>query len=380
MWIYLAFWFANIIFLITKKNSQIIVLASYFVFLILFVLNMGTTGDAYLYKTVYERGLWDGSGFEVGFIILQKLIFFCGIRNYNILLFVIFTIGTLLLWVGLRKYDISFHAIFVISMPFIVPTFTVAIRFFIAFAALIAGLRYLLNKRYLLFVVFILIAFSFHRVSLFYIILLFCTTKRMDDLSNNRKVFLRLVGVMSLLYFLLCFLTGENTIVRFIAYCVSEFFDISNDKLEAYTYTSTRFGGIVFVIIYFAGLITAVLIKKKIISEKKDLIDDISETYDMIQRLGKFNLNLNILLSVILPLIAMNIVFYRLLLIGHVLNAVVLGMSYRYFYRDDNMMVLRFSLTGADISLLVSGIMWYIPEIIRLQSISIQGMFDVLPF
>ena len=90
----------------------------------------------------------------------------------------------------MRKVDISYHYVLVIIMPFIFPTYATAIRFFVASAMTVASVRFLIEKQYLKFFIFVFMASSFHASSLFYIVFFFCISKLESAIGERKKILL----------------------------------------------------------------------------------------------------------------------------------------------------------------------------------------------
>ncbi|MCR2047481.1 EpsG family protein [Acetatifactor muris] len=370
----MTLWIINLLFVIIKKDNKIICFITYLTLGILFVSNAGLSGDAALYKWHFENKVFSGELFEVGYTFAEKIFHACGIHTYTGFLIVLFVLGTIFLWIGLKKYNISYHYLLLITMPFIFPTYSIAIRFYLASAIMVAAIRYLNERKYWLFFIFVICAGSFHVVALFYLLFVFCGTKRMSAISLNKKFLLWLVGIFSVLNFIISILLKKNLLILALVKIITAVFIIGENKIDAYTTTNTNFGGIIFLFTYLCGMVTAIYIYRLVFDERRTTDKNNEQTINVIKTYSKVNYNINLILSTILPFIAMNLLFYRLLTIGHISNAIVLGM-----YRKQNLSKRRrgsIQISPVNVFFILSCLSWFIPEIIGFNDITIKGLFE----
>lgn len=379
MILYFAFWLINILCIIRRKNNNVISFLSYVYFGLMFVSNQAKDGDAQLYKLYFENQWFSGGMFEPGYTFVEKCLHMIGIHTYTGLLISLFVIATFFLWIGLRKLDASYHYLFVIAMPFIIPTYATAIRFFVASAIMMAAIRCLAENKRLFFVALVVCAGSFHLLSMSYLAFLLCTTKRMTRISGNRKFILWFVGIFSLLSFAISVVSKSNPLVMAIVRVAALLFNIGENKLDAYATTNTNLGGLIFLFIYLSGLAIAMIMRKKVYAENSyrfDASDLLSENGGMLLTYCNINYNINLLLSVFLPFVAMNLIFYRLLIIGHLTNALVLGLYLNQHKLQGTLKVYSVAVDFREALLIVACACWFVPEVIGINSITIKGMIE----
>lgn len=379
MVLYIALWLINIIYVIRRRNNNVVSLLSYIYFGLLFVSNQAEGGDAQLYKLYFENQWVSGGMFEIGYTFVEKSLHSLGIHTYTGLLISLFAIATFFLWMGLRKLDICYHYFFVITMPFILPTYATAIRFFVASAIIVAAIRCLADNKRILFVILVTIAGSFHLLSMFYLIFIFCTSKKMTTLSGNRKFILWFVSFFSVLCFAISVVSKSNPLVMAVVRIAALVFNIGENKLDAYTTTNTNLGGLIFLFIYLSGLVVAVMMRRRINAEhsyRKDSVYASRDSYGTLLTYCNINYNIHLLLSIILPFVAMNLIFYRLLIIGHITNCLVLGLYYNQKKYLKKYEVYRISVDFREALVFVVCICWFVPEVIGINSITIRGMIE----
>lgn len=371
MILYFGLWIINVLYVIRRKTNNIICLLSLALLTMLFVSNTGLVGDAEIYRNHFVNPISYDNTFEPGYtfveIILQRL----DVHTYTILLITLFSIALFFVWIGLRKYICSYHYIFAITMPFIFPTYATAIRFFVASAIMIAAIRFLNEKKYLIFVLLVLLASLFHMVSIFYLVFLFCGGNRVSLITGKKEMLLWLIFSLSIIIFIVSIVTKKSPIIMILIRFVNAFLDIGEIKLESYTSTSANWGAVMFMIVYLAGLATAIATKRIVFrSIKKSEIIEV----EYLKSYVSLNYNINLMLSMILPFIAMNLIFYRIIIIGQVSNAIAIGM-YRAIknYRMNGYIIVFDSMT---LLFVVSCFLWFIPEFIEINGISVEGIIE----
>lgn len=373
MILYIVIWAVNLLLVLLKKKSIIVCSCSYLLLGILFVSNNGLLGDASVYKSHFENQLVNDGSFEIGYSFIERLLHLVGIHSYTGLLVVIFILGSFFLWLGLKNDFSCCHFVFAIIMPFIFPTYATAIRFFIASTIMIPAVRFLSEKKYLCFAILVCLAALFHLLSLVFLLFVFCNFNQISCINENRRIVLCFVGFFSILSFILSIICKSNTVIVTIAKKSLSFIGVSGAKIESYFESFTNLGGLLFFFIYLSQLLSSFFIKTNI-ERNSFIIFDSEEERDRITSYVILNYNINIILSVILPFIAINLVFYRLLIIGHVTNAIAIGRcsrneEYNTFFSD-------IIIDSKTVFFLISCLLWFVPEIIRLQSISIGGLFE----
>lgn len=374
MVLYIALWIVNLWFVINKKDNKTVCFITYLILGILFVSNAGLSGDAALYKWHYENRVFSGELFEVGYTFAEKIFHACGIHNYTGFLFFLFSLGTMFLWIGLKKYEISYHYLLLITMPFIFLTYAVAIRFFLASAIMVTAIRFLNERKYWLYVILVLCAGSFHVVALFYLVFVLCGTKHISTISGSKRFLLWFVSMFSILNFVISVMLKKNPLILAIVQIATVVFKIGESKIEAYATTNTNLGGVIFLVTYLCGLAAAISIRRAVFDVGRIIEKNNEQTLNVIKVYSTVNYNINLILSIILPFVAMNLLFYRLLTIGHISNAITFGMYWKQNLSKQGREIVRIS--PANIFFILSSLSWFIPEIIGFNDITIKGIFE----
>ena len=147
--IYCILWIINIFCALTSlKNNRLITFLTWGVLFIAFATNIGSDGDALLYRRNYEYDLYLRNWPEKGNVLVAYICKSFGLSSYNEYLTVLFILGSTLIYSGLRKMQANFHVFFAVIMGFIFPALATAIRFFMAFAIFVYALPFLYKKRY----------------------------------------------------------------------------------------------------------------------------------------------------------------------------------------------------------------------------------------
>lgn len=373
MILYIVLWIVNMLFVINKKYNNLICIVTYLILGVLFVTNTGSSGDAFIYREHFEDRVFFDDTFEVGYTFVEKALHACGIHTYTGLLIVLFILGTIFLWIGLKEYSVSYHYVLSIIMPFIFPTYATAIRFFLASTVIVAAIRFLNEKKYYIFFILVVFASSFHIVTMFYIVFMFCNTRHIPIVSRNKKFLLWFVAIFSTLNFGVSIIVKKNPLILALMKTVGVFLKIDENKMT-YANTHTNLGGLIFLFIYFCGLITASYIYREILNKRKWTDKDSKQITDVIKIYGMVNYNMNLVLSVILTFVGMNLLFYRLLIIGHISNAIALGMFYNPHLSKQRIGGIQINL--ANLFFVLSCFAWLIPEIVGINGITIKGLFE----
>ncbi|MBX4264094.1 EpsG family protein [Clostridium estertheticum] len=178
-----------IIICLLKKKSKIM----FYILLLFTWLMFGWNtfnADYYTYEqTYYSIGLYNGynayfQSIEIGYRFINKIAYALGL-DYSTFIIVFSAIGLLMIGNTILKY--SQKPSYVLALYFIYPFLmdVVQIRNFMAMAIIIYGVRFLISSKKLdkvWFIIFVLLASSFHKTAIFYITLLFARV------SNRNKL------------------------------------------------------------------------------------------------------------------------------------------------------------------------------------------------
>lgn len=374
MIIYISLWIINVFCILNNRNNRFISLLTYIFMGSLFVSNKGISGDAYIYKSDFEKQVFSSDLSEIGYTSFEKILCRIGVDSYNGLLVAIFIFCTIFLIIGLMKFNISLHPLIVMIMPFIFPTYSTAIRFFMASSIMVLAIRFLASRRYVWYILLVILATLFHRISLVYLLFILCTSDKMVFINANKKLCIRFITFISLLSVIITIFSGRMPLLNLLIRYASMFYSDIDNKIEAYMTSTAHYGASIFMIIYFSGLIFAYLVKKKICLDNDNDYGNENTTAVDILRMADINLNINLILSVMLPFIALNLVFYRLLIIGFISDAIVFGMYMKK--RNPTRTRMTIKIETITVSFVITSLLWLIPEIVEVNSITIKGLLD----
>lgn len=372
MWLILYFvlWILNIVCVLNNRNSKLLSIVSYLCLGILFVFNSATSGDAYKYRIDFENFAFSVSWSEMGYNLLKNMVRGLGISSYNGLLFAIFILCSVFWILGIKYFTNSYNVILAVIMPFIFPTCAVVIRFFIALGIMIFSLRFLMNRQTKLYVLCVFFATLFHRTALFYLIFLVCTTNKIKGVNQIKNLGIKLFVFISGITVFLTYILGKIPFIDAAKFLISLLFKNINIKIEAYTSGITRFGAVMFFGIYIVGLVFARYMRKYI---KKEIFTNDSLKSQFIE-IANVNYYMQLILSITLPFIVVNLVYYRLLMVGSISNAILYGICICNKRNTRNFMTFR--VDRCKLLFLALCFLWLIPEIVGLHSITIQGLIN----
>lgn len=374
MIVYVTLWMSNIYCILNNRNNRFISLLTWVFLGSVFVSNEGMFGDAYNYRMDFEQQVFSDNWAEIGYSFLKKMLYQIGVNRYFGLLMAIFLFSILFILIGLVKFNVSFHAVTVMIMPFIFPTVATAIRFFMALSIMVLGLWVLINRKYTLYVLLVISATLLHRISLFYLLFILCASNRGMSSNANQKLWTRMVAAFSILSVIITFISGSVPFIDSLIKYATLIFSNIDVKATVYTMSITRYGAFIFFIIYFSSLLFAHMARKKIhITCYSDGERDDTMAVD-IHKMADMNLNINLILSVALPFIALNLVFYRLLIIGFISDAILFGMYMKKINPAKTRM--SFLVNSITVCFMITCLLWFIPEIVGINDISIKGVLD----
>lgn len=373
MWliIYILLWIFNLMYTLSNRTNRFVSFFSYLMMAMVFVLNDGTTGDAHSYRVDFVNNAFGADWSEPGYYLFKSVLKMMGITTYRGLLIAIFLISSVLIIIGLKYFRCSYNTMLAMTMPFIFPTCAVAVRFFMSIAIMIFSLRFLVQKRVVLYVACVVVATLFHRTALIYLILLFGASDRTQLMEQVKRIGNTCFAIISLVVVIVTGVSGRLPFIDDVAMFASSIFSGIDAKIKAYTGSMTHFGAYLFFIIYFIGLLFAIYMKKQIHEED---IENFCKDVRILD-FAKINYNIQLLLSVVLPFIVLNLVFYRILILGFITNAILFGMYAERVCSTKSLLHIR--VNKGSFLFLCSCIMWFVPEIIGINSITIQGLINV---
>lgn len=372
MTIYILLWILNLWCLLINRDNKYICALTYGFIGVLFISNMGIYGDAYSYRIDFENQVYSTDWAEIGYQIFKNILYQIGVNTYFGLLVAIFIFCTVILLLSLFKVKCSYHGLLAMVMPFIFPTCAVTIRFFMAISIVLLSLRFLIKRNYFTYIVLILFATLFHRSVFVYLILIVCTSDRIMA-SKVNKFWIKIIFVLSLFCLICTYIRGSVPFIDLIVDLASFMFSDIDVKIQTYTTSVARLGSLIFCIIYFTGLYFAYLIRKSVYNAN-GLPSTCENDKKELCKMADMNLNIHLILSIILPFLALNLVYYRLLIIAFITDAILFGMYVKERKSTKSLMVMN--INKVYISFAITCVVWFIPEIVGINSITIQGIFD----
>lgn len=373
MWfgIYIFLWIINIMLVLNNRSSRFISIMSYLLMAMIFVLNDGTYGDAFRYRIDFTNNAFGANWSEVGYELFKTAIKLLGINTFTGLLISIFVFSSLLIFIGLKYFGCSYNAILAMTMPFIFPTCAVAIRLFMSIGIVVFSLRFLVEKKVVLYVGCIILAALFHRTALIYLILIVGLSEKIQLLDFIKKIGSKLVVIISIIIVIFTYMSGRLPFITKIIDITSMVYPDIDVKIDAYTGSITHFGAYLFLLIYFVGLLLSIYMKKQIEIEKME----INRESVSILEFANINFRIQLLLSIVLPFIVLNLVYYRILILGFVTNAILYGMYMKCSHMTKSFFTLK--INKCSLLFFCSSTIWFVPEIIGVNSITIQGLINV---
>jgi hypothetical protein len=275
---------------------------------------------------------------QIGLVYLYKLCVLLGL-SYNFSLFIIFSIGITLINSTVRKY--SSNALLVYILYFIYPFFldVVQIKHFIAMSLIVFSFRFsFTNNGFLVSLLLLIIASSFHYVAIFFVPLVFVyrySFKSVFCLSVFVSVIMLFV-VKSQLY--LYFLTSEILLFR----------------VKSYLENAPKYGFIIQMLIQSFFILCVYLCKRKLDRHKKGNL-----FFDAI-------MYANVYLIILFPLYMINGNFDRIFRVLYIPNYMIL-VSYISLFNVNKRLVL----TTASIAFVGALSTWYFNGIYEITIIPI---------
>ncbi|GEM_PF-4347661 len=372
--LYYLIWLINIIFALTKKKSKFIVFITIIFFGLVFCGNNGENGDAYLYRLFLTNPNAGVNITEQGFKWLADFLRIVGINNYGLCLMVIFIISLLFFILSVRQITNNIHPLISIMMVFPFLLFATAIRFALAFSISLYAITELATKnRKIKFILLVMAASSLHTVMITNLLFLLVSSSRVrrGAAHGKGKLAIQIIAAVIILYcFVVVSLGNRLPFSSTIISLLIKLFPTQGFKIEAYFSTRTNLGFMALYLVYFVGLYVSSYLRKFVFR----YIDSFALEF---VNFTEFAYYINVICFLFLPLYNLSLNFHRLLIMPTMVNALVFsGIMKSYNNR-------RFLSRGAmyvgkiEILEIVSILVWMIPLIMKINSISIGNIFKV---
>lgn len=311
--------------MIKFKKSQIFIFVIFLISWFIFGWNTWNA-DYNTYLKIYNNlnNIVVFKSVEIGFAYFMSFCRFFGF-SYNTFLKIYSFIGLFIIY-NSTKYFIKNYSM-VIILYLIYPFFidVIQIRNFMSFAIILFGIRFLLNdslKSKTKYIMTILVASSFHLTSLYYLILLLTSIK----------------SIRNLIYITLSIFLIITVSPKILYYLIQHFYFL--EKYKAYFVTETRpFMFFLFFIYFLIFLLIAFICNNILVNSS---IQD-NERY---KKFGIIVLKIDILLFTSLPLIFLNVNFYRLQRNILILNYILFSIIYsKYIFKGSlNIFLIKWTL------------------------------------
>lgn len=300
--IYIAMLTICLIYSLINKKSKIV---SLFVSIGTFLLFAGNTSnsDSNLYLYSFLTGDYDR--YEIGYKVLYDLFRKIGVSDYQITVVIIFVILTLISYFCVRKFTnnyLPFLLFLLISELFIE---TVQLRTFIASILLFAAITYYPENK-VKSLIFCVLSASFQMVGLFYLPFFIYSMFKKDNIFENSKIKYQYVGVFLSIFALFLILNNflDLNVILFIVEAIAT-------KIPAFEHMTfylggTNWGSIPFVLLYLSNILTLWFINRN--------------TNDSFLKYKSLILNINVYAALCLPLLFVDMNFYRIFRILNIAN------------------------------------------------------------
>ena len=366
--------FLNVWMTILRKRSNLILAGTYILLFILFFSNDASGHDHYLYKIVFEHPD-EKVNLEFLFNYLQDFIRWIGITDYNVFLALLFLLCSSFMLMGITYYTKFLHPIAALCLTFVFPQWAVAIRFFLAISIAFLSTRFLLKGRWVTFIFLIFCSASIHySLSALIILLPFFTPKMLrkydrGDFDGNILSY----SILAVFLLSICIYFFAENVVYDLAFSTiggvigkAALSDVDN-KVSAYFEAKTRFGFLIFTVIYAVNLYMAIVLKKRMMRKN---------TSEEIRRILYSGTIINKILAIFIPLVIINLVFGRVLAFGSVINLAIMGAvieKVKPLTREDFSFLIK--------CFIVVILSWSVPAILEINSISPNGLIrEVIQF
>lgn len=357
--IFYILWGLHVIYAMKNKYNKVVVILTLLFLCLMTFSNTGAEGDAHLYKRAFELGEETD---DYLFDSFMQLVRSFGVTSYNTFLFILYWIEVLFVWLGIRKLPVvSLHAFIAVSMMYIFPMLITTIRFSLGLCILFYALSFLVRKNNFVYSCCCAISTGVH-MSLFVSFYWLLCSKFKEFQKKNSFVYtvygtIIITGVvLSLIVYF-----GKSTIFASID---------SVFAFMAYRHGGTYLdgdvasnGGLVFLPCFVLSLYLSYNLQKSNNSVSKNSKCSFCSAY--VSEFILITYKINALCSVFLPLVFINLVYCRYLMLPTMLTALSFGSLYRYKIHLQKKYLFYFIL------LIIS---WYIPAYFELFSLSADAI------
>ncbi len=258
----------NMVCMVCRKKSKIVLILTYALLFFLFVNNM-EYGDARTYRKdfeIMERDTW-----EPGYIFLRMVAKSIGIAKYQSFLVFLFLFSSLCLMTGFRSLRVNMHMVYSLGMFFLCPWLFVIVRFFIGFAVAVFSLKYFYKGKYIQYAIWVVISVFFHKSMAVFILALFTRIPYKRLLAKKDiiwKIFIASIMVVSIFALMYTFVKKQFLFGDIVLNMVAMVSKSIAERLGIYMGRITQWGAIPVLMVYAANCWFAFLMKKELTDEK----------------------------------------------------------------------------------------------------------------
>lgn len=320
-------WITNIILVSIKKRSKLIELGSLCSLIFLFG-NNNQNDDYYLYYLSYTNSKSNSSW--VGLNIFNSLCEALGLDYQGSRLLIEITA---IIVVCILVYYLQGNMHMFIALYLFADQFINIVQMRTYFAALLLAISLVLKskKKTLLAYLFAILSILFHPVAAFFLPFLIIYRER--ELTKNQiKNFIFIIFVIYISIFVINLAGGYVPFVSLIISWISNSIGMLGHA-SYYSDTTTRFGSLIYVILYMANMFG--VISSKYVTYKGEVLQEYNENLDLIA------VKANLYASICLPLIVMNMNFYRMYRILNIFNFIYFSYSIKRNYNNYTTIYLK---------------------------------------
>lgn len=323
--LYFSVMIINLICVLLRKKSKLILLMNAFIFSFIYYGNTRSgNSDLSVYRAYYNHPTRTLSDF--GYAWFTNTLHSIGV-SFNAFLLIIFVMFLFALLIFSHRYGCNYSVFFLLFGLFYFFFTLEVLRFFIATTFLLIACSFLIKKNTKLFLVFLIIAVSFHVSFIAFALLLFVNVEKF-----NAKFY----RAFALLFILVCVMTILNG--RRVPF-VSTIFNLLTGRILGERNVSFYNGSVtaqhswmyssLYYIFNFLLLYTA----KNLIANAEERSNT---TYPSLERLYQFCFRSNCLLGVVMPFAMMSPTYFRIpffvTLLIFILLAGIYGQCYESYY------------------------------------------------
>lgn len=355
----------NVFLFLKDKKSIYVTIATLLLIVVLFAGMSLSDGDHVQYRYEFDTSR-EGVAEDLFYTYFILFARFLGITEYGIFLGLLGIVEIALIYGGLKCYTTNPHALLAISLPYIVPLMTVAIRFSLGLSVLIFASRFLVKNKWLYYLLFLIIATLCHSglvFGIFYMFAFFIKQPTCSSMKTRIQSLTRLAVVMLMITAFL-FLFGASGIFLYILSLIPSS-DLFLPRAAAYLETIGQFGPLLAIFIYvslFLYMRNGFLSICKKYDQGDVSEEDFRKAYTVFAVVG--------ITSIIVPFMMAGLIFLRYLILPTILVAFYLGRITDAKYREQNTSLCFKMNNPLRVMLFIA---WLMPALFSIFDVSMDG-------